>query len=151
MKSFYVFQKKHDLLLLKQKLLLVMKLTTMILLIVCVGVSAKGFSQTITYSGKNVPLKKIFSVIEQQTGHVFFYNDAALSDSHPVTVRLKHAKLPKALKEIFKAQGLHYNIEGKTIFLQRDHKQATHSLDSTDIGKLIKIHGTVTDSATGEP
>lgn len=153
MKNVYVFQEKRDLLLLKRKLLLVMKLTTIILLAVCMGVSAKGFSQTITYSGKNVPLKKVFSIIEHQTGHVFFYNDAVLSDCSSVSVCLKHAKLSNALAEILRGQDLRYYVKGKTIFLQKTSTSSLPVLPPILRNKPtdIQIHGTVKDSATGEP
>src|SRR5882672_4760890 len=50
------------------KTLLVMKLTILFLTVAFLNVSAKGLSQTVTISGKDMPLKKVFSLIEQQTG-----------------------------------------------------------------------------------
>jgi hypothetical protein len=44
---------------------LVMKLTAILLLSVCLQISAKGFSQDITLSEKNVSLQKIFYQIHK--------------------------------------------------------------------------------------
>ena len=50
----------------------IMKLVAF-LLIVAIHVNASGFSQ-ITLSEKNAPLEKVFKVIENQSGYVFFYD-----------------------------------------------------------------------------
>jgi hypothetical protein len=55
------------------KMLRIMKLTAILMTVLALHVGAKGLSQTINFSGKDVPLQKIFSVIEQQTGYVVFY------------------------------------------------------------------------------
>ncbi|WP_158644148.1 hypothetical protein [Pseudobacter ginsenosidimutans] len=53
------------------KTLLVMKLTTVLLLAAMVNVSAKSFSQNISFSGKDVPLKEVFNAVKKQSGYVF--------------------------------------------------------------------------------
>src|ERR1700722_3380263 len=57
----------------KKTLLLSMKLTGIILLAGFLQVSAHGTAQTVTFQGKAVPLTQVFSVLEKQTGYVFFY------------------------------------------------------------------------------
>ena len=44
------------------KMLRVMKLTTIILVVTCISVSANTYGQKVTLSEKNVPLEKIDSV-----------------------------------------------------------------------------------------
>ena len=46
------------------KTMFVMKFTAIILLATCLQVSAKVFSQPVTFSGKNVPLKNVFNVVK---------------------------------------------------------------------------------------
>ena len=46
------------------KILLVMKLTVFFLTIAFLNVTAKGFSQNVTFSGKNVALETIFSAVK---------------------------------------------------------------------------------------
>lgn len=53
------------------KVLLVMKLTTAILLMFLVQVSAKSYSQ-ITLNEQNASLEKVLNSIKKQTGYSFF-------------------------------------------------------------------------------
>lgn len=50
------------------KTLLLMKLTFLLLTLVLLQAHASGVAQTITFSGKDVPLQKVFTAIEKQTG-----------------------------------------------------------------------------------
>ena len=55
------------------KTLLVVKLTIILLTVAALHVSAKGTSQTVTFSGRDVSLEKVFNVIKQQTDYVVFF------------------------------------------------------------------------------
>src|SRR5689334_9963618 len=100
------------------KTLLVMKLTFVLLTAAALHVSAKGTSQTVTFSGSNVPLEKVFSVIKQQTGFVVFFDYGMLEGTKPVTVSVKDAPLETFLKDVLKGQKLDYSIKKKTIFIK---------------------------------
>lgn len=96
---------------------LAMKLTVFLLTACILQASANGHAQTISFSGSNVPLKKVFAAIKSQTGYVFFYDASLLKESRPVTVELKNAPLPTALAEVFKEQPFTWLIENRTITL----------------------------------
>ncbi len=49
-------------------------------------VSASSYSQSITFSGKNVKLESVFQAVEKQTGYVFFYDAKELKNARPVTI-----------------------------------------------------------------
>ena len=68
------------------KTLLVMKLTIILLTVFLLHAHANGVSQTITWSGKNVSLEKVFSVIKKQTGYFVFYNQRFLKDARKVSL-----------------------------------------------------------------
>src|SRR5258706_16289810 len=55
-----------------KKLMTVMKTTAFILLAFCLHVSARSLSQTVTISGKDLPLSKVFTIIKKQTGYTVF-------------------------------------------------------------------------------
>lgn len=97
----------------------VMKLTAILLTISLLQVQAEGLSQTVTFSGKNMQLEKVFSVIKQQTGYVFLYTDDVIKDAKKVTLNVKDAQLEQVLKLAFKDQPLGYLIENKTIIISR--------------------------------
>lgn len=63
------------------KIMLVMRLTFILLFTSFMAVHATGVSQTITFSGKSVPLPKVFSVIKKQTGFVVFGNSSIIKEA----------------------------------------------------------------------
>lgn len=101
------------------KTLLVMKLTIVFLTAAFLNVYAGGHSQTITLSGKNVELKKVFTAIKKQTGYVVFYNRSDLNGTSPVTLSVHDMPLSNFLDVMLKEQPLAYKIEDKTIMLYR--------------------------------
>ncbi|TWJ04688.1 TonB-linked SusC/RagA family outer membrane protein [Mucilaginibacter frigoritolerans] len=99
-----------------KKILLVMKLTTLLLIIALVQVSAKGFSQ-INLSEKNVPVEKVIKAIEKQTGYVFIYDEAKIKLGS-VSVDLYNATINEALAQCFKNIPVTFQIIDKNIVLQ---------------------------------
>src|SRR5688572_28111652 len=83
------------------KLLLVMKLTVLLLTTAFLHVSANGLSQSVTFSGKKVPLEKVFSVVEQQTGYVFLYTKDLLRNAATVTLDVHDQPLAQFLEKLF--------------------------------------------------
>lgn len=100
------------------KTLLIMKFTAIILISACLTASAKGIAQKVTLNEKDVPLEKVFQAIKKQTGYSFFFNEALLKKTNPVTINVKNASLQEALEICFKDQGLGYSIIGSTIVVE---------------------------------
>lgn len=134
------------------KTLLVMKLTILFLTAAFLNVSARGVSQTITLSGKNVELKKVFAAIKKQTGYVVFYNSSDLSGTSPVTLSVYDMPLPAFLDVMLKDQPLAYKIEDKTIMLYKRMVTATKAPDASPKQEAVAniVRGKVTN-ARGEP
>src|SRR6478752_3289969 len=111
------------------KLFLLMKFIIFFLLISIAQVNAKGWAQTITWSGKNVPVEKVLELVRKQTGYEFFYRTSDLKDSKPVTMQSRNMPLAAFLDEVFKDQPLQYIIQNKNIIVSRkparekDHKE----------------------------
>ena len=57
------------------QILLVMRLTVLLMMVATLQVTARGFGQTVSFSGKEVPLKTVFKAIREQTGYVVFYDN----------------------------------------------------------------------------
>ncbi|HWB91888.1 MAG TPA: hypothetical protein VG605_08555, partial [Puia sp.] len=81
-----------------------MRLTSFLLLATLLQASARGVSQTVTYSAKKVKLEKLFTIITRQTGYVFFYHSQDIEAAAPVSVQWKDAPLKTALEESLKDQ-----------------------------------------------
>jgi TonB-linked SusC/RagA family outer membrane protein len=126
-----------------------MKLTTIILFISLLQVSARGYSQ-ITLNEKNAPLTKVLESIEMQSGYVFLYNESNLPRTN-LNIKTDHATITEVLNKYFRPLGIAYQIVGKNITLKLI---PTQNLDFR-IGAgakegLIDVQGTVTDSL-GKP
>jgi TonB-linked SusC/RagA family outer membrane protein len=97
------------------KIFVVMKLTLILLTTFLLNASAKSTAQTVTFSGKNVPLEKVFADVEKQTGFFILYTGKTLQSTRPVTVSAKDMALRDFLDVIFHGQPLKYTMASKTI------------------------------------
>lgn len=104
------------------KTLRAMQLTTAFMLAICLQTAARGFSQDITFSGKDVPLDKIFSVIQQQTGYNVSYKSSQVKKAKPVNIDASHLSLQNFLNEVLKNQPFEYVIQINTIFIKRKNE-----------------------------
>ena len=134
--------------------LLVMKLTTLLLIIALVHVSASGFGQKINLKEKNTPIKEVIQTIEKQSRFTFFYDTKDLPDAR-VTVSLKDASIDEALKEIFKDIPLTtYKIVNRTVVLIKT--EPIIRVVKPEISNIIEVPppitvtGSVLDAKTGE-
>lgn len=129
---------------LSPKLLLIMKLTTLILLISLLQVSASSFGQKITLNENRAPLTKVLSAIENQSGYVFFYDSKDVKKR--VNVHVNDASIDDALTACLKNLPLSYRIVNKTVILQQRDEQPAAPVIITP----ITIKGRVLDKK-GEP
>lgn len=128
-------------------LILAMKLTFILLTAAFLQVSAGSVAQTVTFSGKDVSLKKVFSAIEKQTGYVFFYDEGLLQNAKPVTLNVKNVPVQDVLTEAFSGQPLVWQIVHQTITVI---KRPDIEKPAAIMPQPIDIHGKVTD-ADGRP
>ncbi|PWJ55625.1 TonB-linked SusC/RagA family outer membrane protein [Dyadobacter jejuensis] len=139
----------------KKKLLMQLKLVTFFLTVVLVKVEATGFAQKITVKQRNVKVEQVLQQIENQSGYVFFYNNADLQDVK-VNVNLKDASVEQALQQCFKDLPFSYKIVEKNIVIRKTQALVTPKsqpeLSPTLTEKQVterQIQGTVLDD-TGE-
>lgn len=97
------------------KFLLIVKLTALLLTVSFLNVYASGYTQNVSFNGKDVPLEKVFSIVENQTGYFFLYPKSIVDKSKPVSARVQEMPLVKFLDLIFKDQPLKYSIGSRTI------------------------------------
>ena len=124
-----------------KKISLIMKLTTLIILVALLQCSARGFSQKINLNETNTPLKKVLQQINKQTGYACFYDSKDVANKS-VSVQLKDASVEEALSKCLQNLALSYKIIAKTIILQQEDP-VTKSSGTTPVPIVIK--GKVTD------
>jgi len=130
-----------------------MNITGFLLLAACLHVSARGYTQKVTLSGKDMPLEKVFNIIERQTGYAFFYDFDIFKDTHKVTLNVKDMNLDEVLKACLRDQPLlDFRITNTTISIIR--KKTTVAPAQPTIVNRDKdpfdFRGTVTDE-NGQP
>ena len=125
-----------------------MQFTAIIVFAACLQVSAVSYAQEVSISGKNLSLKKIFREIGDQTGYDFIYTDEQLRRTSRVTLDVKNEDLRAVLNLCFADQPLAYRID-QNIIVVKPKSTLASPVENTPL-ELIKITGTVTDSATGD-
>ena len=133
------------------KMLLYMKLTAFFLLVACLHVQAKTFSQKVSISGKNLSLEKVFDMVKTQTGYDVLYNPDLLKKTKPVSISVKDVELQTALDLCFRDQPVSFLIRYNTIVVTTKAKEIV--AENKEIHKPdpipVPINGKVS-SETGE-
>ncbi|HEY9256897.1 SusC/RagA family TonB-linked outer membrane protein, partial [Chitinophaga sp.] len=122
-----------------------MKMTTWLILIACLHVSARSFSQQVTLSVKNMPLQKVFAEIILQSGATIVYNESALKNTVPVTLQVNGATVQSVLEQCLLHQPVTFTISDG-VFVIRPKSSPPLAVADT----LAKISGLV-KSKDGTP
>lgn len=133
---------------LSTKIMLVMKLTTFLVLVTCLQVSATAYSQKVTLSVKKMPLQKVLTEIITQTGVSIVYSERVLQSASPVSIRVKDASVQEVLELCLKGQQVTYALEGNSFVIRKRPEAAAAPAAAAD--SLVTVTGRVA-SADGTP
>ncbi|MBN8851213.1 MAG: SusC/RagA family TonB-linked outer membrane protein [Sphingobacteriales bacterium] len=97
-----------------------MKLIAFCLLAFCLHVSARGFSQKVTLSVRNVPIQQVFREITRQTGVSFVYKETLLEGAGPVSIHIKDATIEEVLDLCLQSRQIGYKLVGKSIVIRKE-------------------------------
>src|ERR1700712_336664 len=100
---------------LTKKILLFMKITTLMLFLALMQASASTLAQKVTLSERNASLTNIFLQIRNQTGYDFAYTTTTIQVARPVTINVKNMELNDVLKMVFNDQPLDYKVDYKSV------------------------------------
>jgi TonB-linked SusC/RagA family outer membrane protein len=101
----------------------IMKLTTALLIIGCLHVSAKGLSQEekVTLTLKNASIPQLFKSIEKVTDYRFAYSNDILPRDFLVSISVKETPVSSVLKSALYETGLKFNlIDNEVIIISKD-------------------------------
>lgn len=101
------------------KIGLAMRMTAILLIGVCLHVSAEAMSQQVTLFEKNASLQTIFKKVKEQTGYSFVYRSDWLQETKTVTIDVRQASLWAVLEHCFKDQPFSWETIRNTIVLRR--------------------------------
>lgn len=99
--------------------LLVMKLTTLLLFMAIMQVSATSFAQKVTLNQQHITIAGIFKEIRKQTGYNVIWEPEKLNEHALIDVQFNKADLTDVLSRCLYGTNLEYKIEDKTIVIKQ--------------------------------
>lgn len=129
------------------KILRIMKLTTIILFLAFMQISAANYAQNtkLTLSGRSLTLEEVFGKIEEQSEFSIFYNLQQVDLSKRVDVNFNEVLVDKVLDAVLAGTNMTYSVNNRLIVV--------HSKDVAPSEKIAvqqgAISGKVTDKTGG--
>ncbi|QNL50191.1 TonB-dependent receptor [Olivibacter sp. SDN3] len=112
--------------------------------LVCLQISAYAFSQQISLHTNGESLKSVLTEIRKQSGYQLLYNADLLREAKPVTVKINQGNIEEVLTLVFEGQPLQYQVENKTILVQRRTESMIRPLMAK---RQLTVKGVVTDQS----
>jgi len=127
-----------------RKLLLVMKITTFLITVCIMQVSASSFAQKITLNQKGITIESLFREISKQTGYSVFYSDKKIDQNRKIDAHFKDTPLEEVLNVSFKDQPVKFTISDQSVLIER--KEPTFLERLANRWASIDASGRVVDS-----
>ncbi len=126
-----------------KKLILIMKLTTLFLLVLSLNLSASVYSQNTKFSvdlnGKTV--REVFQILEQQSEFRFFYNDDFSYIDNVVDLNVKNENVEQILEKLFETSDITYKVFDNNLVV----------LTLKQNLQQVVVKGTILDASSKEP
>lgn len=129
-----------------KKILMRINVTTILLLIGCMQISATSLSQTINLKANAQSLTTIFSAVEKQTGYYVMYNAKTVRLASPVTITASNMPLREFLDKVLASQSLKYTIDEKTILVTRTPRQPQSVSSFSEEAQQRQVTGRVSNA-----
>jgi len=103
-----------------------MKLTTVLLLLTFVNVSAEGFGQgtTMSLSLNNASLKEVFNEIKEQSAYSFVYNEKAIEGVQVGDLNVTDGSIEEIMESCLQATSLDYYIDNNVVVIRKKAPEA---------------------------
>lgn len=124
-----------------RKILLIMRLTTVILIASLLQVSATSLAQKITYVKKGVTLNMVLKEINKQTGVNLVWNEKKINTAVVIDADFKKATLEEVLDKCFNNLPIKYSIRGKVVAIEEKEPSLRDKL--ANIFKSNELRGRV--------
>ena len=141
------------------------KLTLLFLLLACIQVSARTYSQDkITLNLQSTELKKVLTIIERKSNYHFLYNESIIANKPRIDLTVKDADISLVLNRILTVNGIGYRILNNNLIVLQAVRP-DNQVEVADIrvtgrvsgpggtplsGVSVSIKGTSTGTTTNE-
>jgi TonB-linked SusC/RagA family outer membrane protein len=133
---------------LRSKLMLIMRLTTVLLIASIMQVSASTFGQQISINRKNASLESLLKEIRIQCSYDFFYDGKIIPKNRFIDFNVKNADINEVLTKLLAGSSLAYTIDGKIVIIKESEPTLIDRLAS--VFDRIDVRGRVIDE-NGKP
>ena len=120
---------------------LIMKLTTIILIVSMMQVSAVSFAQRVTLRRQKITLERLIKEISTQTGYNVLLPADKISTDKIIAAGFSNATLTTVMDTALKGSDLTYVMKDKTIIVQAKEKSILGNI--ADYLKLINVTGRI--------
>ncbi|WP_339740674.1 SusC/RagA family TonB-linked outer membrane protein [uncultured Sunxiuqinia sp.] len=126
-----------------KKILVIMRLVSIIILVMTVHVSASVYSQQtkLSLNFENVTIREVLNQIEKQSNYKFLLQNELLDIDKKVSVNAHQSSIDFVLNEIFLDQRVDYVITDKNLIIIRP--ESSHA----GVHQSVQVAGKVTDSS----
>lgn len=132
------------------KILLIMRLTTVILIASFMHVSAASLAQRISMSKKDVPLESVLREIRKQSGFDIIFDGKIIPKNKLVSIDVNNADIHQAMRLALKNLSLSYSIEGIIVSIKKRPEPSVTQNKGARLQERITVKGKVLDEK-GEP
>ena len=131
-----------------KKVLLMMKLTTILILAGLMQVSATVYSQATKFNFKaeKKQIVEVLKDIEESSNFRFFYIREQVDVERQVAIKAEGATVEEILDEIFSGEGISYRVLEDNLILLSPEKKSS-GLNSVSVMQQNLVTGTVTDDS----
>lgn len=122
------------------------------LLLACMHLNARMFSQRVSLHVRNTSLEAVFKEIKKQTNYGFVYLKSDLKNTRLITLTINNVSVEEALEMCLSGQDLTFEIFDRVITIHKREKNEYNTKLSVigDNGETIKVAGKVVDE-NGKP
>lgn len=110
----------------------IMRVTTFLMLLCLMQVSARTAAQLVSLKAANMPLSDVFRELHEQTGYDFVFTTSVLEHARPVNLSLAEVELPDALEQIFARQPLEYKFMKNSVVVKAKALRLTKTAPASD-------------------
>ncbi|WP_090625018.1 SusC/RagA family TonB-linked outer membrane protein [Parapedobacter indicus] len=127
-----------------------MRITTLLLLVGSLHLSASSLSQTVSLQAYRKPLRDVLDEVKKQTGYSVVYNDRLVERAERITIQADHMPLNEFLNSVLTPSSLIYQLNAQTILIKIDPTSRGNNVTTEEIPPQQPVSGIVTD-ADGQP
>ncbi|MBT2563123.1 TonB-dependent receptor [Pedobacter sp. ISL-68] len=133
-----------------EKILLIMKLTTILLFALIFQVHASGYAQkNVTVDERNASLEKVLEKIGEQSGYDIFFNAKLIEKANLISIKVTDMPLLEVLVKCFANQPLTYTVEGSAIIIREkkitnsdiESRKANYPMLNSTKGRVVDENG----------